>query len=71
MENKKGLNLVNVIRRLDDNTIKIRILLFLYDRTSRKEIEYYTAWNYNDLINEIKCDRRSIYKALKELEENK
>lgn len=71
IENKKGLNLVNVIRKLDDNTIKIKILLLIYDKTSNREIEYYTVWNNDDLVNELKCDRRTIYKALKELEKNK
>lgn len=71
IENKKGLNLVNVIRKLDDNTIKIKLLLLIYDKTSSKEVEYYKVWNNDDLVNELKCDRRSIYRALKELEKNK
>lgn len=71
IENKKGLNLINVIRKLDDLPIKIRILILIYDKTSRKENEYYKVWNNDDLIDELKCDRRTIYKALKELEKNK
>ena len=70
-EEKKGINLINVIRRLDDNTIKIKLLLLIYDKIYKDKTEYYTIWNSEQLVNELKYDRRTIYKALKELEKNK
>ena len=68
-EKEKGLNLINVIRKLDDNTIKVKILLLIYDETYKTE--YYTVWNNNQLVNKIEYDRRTIFKALKKLEKNK
>lgn len=70
-EEKKGINLINVIRKLDDNNIKIKILLLMYDYMYKNKKEYYTIWNNEQLVNELKYDRRTIYKALKELEKNK
>lgn len=71
IENEKKLNLINVIRKLDDNNIKIKLLLLIYDETYKKKKEYYTVWNNEQLVNELHYDRRSIYRALKELEKNK
>lgn len=71
IENEKKLNLINVIRKLDDNNIKIKLLLLIYDETYKKRKEYYTVWNNNQLVNELGYDRRSIYRALKELEKNR
>lgn len=71
IENEKKLNLINVIRKLDDNNIKIKLLLLIYDETYKKRKEYYTVWNNDQLVNELGYDRRSIYRALKELEKNR
>ena len=68
---EKGLNLVNVIRKLNDNTIKVKILLLIYDKTYEDKTKYYTIWNNEQLVNKLGYDRRTIYKALKELEESK
>ena len=70
-EEKKGINLINVIRRLSNNSIEIKLLLLIYDETYKKRTEYYKVWNNDQLINELKYDRRTIYKAMKELEKNK
>lgn len=70
-EREKGLNLINVIRKLDNNTIEIKLLLLIYDYIYKNKTEYYTVWNNEQLINELKYDRRTVYKALKQLEKNK
>ena len=71
IESKKGLNLINVIRKLDHKGIEIEILLLIYDEIFNKKTEYYTVWNNEQLVNELGYDRRSIYRALKQLEKNK
>lgn len=68
---EKKLNLINVIRRIENKDIKIEILLLIYDETYRKKTEYYTVWSNEQLLEKINYDRRTIYRALKELEENK
>lgn len=69
-EEKKGINLINVIRKLDDNNIKVKLLILIYDETYKQKKEYYIVWSNEQLVDKLGYDRRTIYKALSELEKN-
>ena len=61
------INLINVIRKLDDNTIKVKLLILIYDETYKQKKEYYMVWSNEQLVDKLGYDRRTIYKALSEL----
>lgn len=67
-EEKKGINLINVIRKLDDNSIKVKLLILIYDETYKQKKQYYMVWSNDQLVDKLGYDRRTIYKALSELE---
>ena len=61
---------MDVMRRLGDNSIKVKLLILIYDEIYKQKKEYYIVWSNYQLVDQLGYDRRTIYKALSELEKN-